>query len=474
MAWVNFFVHDFYDRSVGDANIGQPPDFEHGILIPVNDTEYMYMARLPAGPHPSRVTHWFDASQVYGSDEKRARLLRTDGGKGAKLQIGEEFLPLVPVLDAEGRPMQAQDGHTVQVFLTGDSPRSSLHIGLMMLHHLWAREHNYLVDELHHQYPEMDEEHLYHTARLIVAAEIVKVHTVEWTAQLVGDPVSSDVFHRFWGQFGKEQYREDLWYSVSDEFISSYILHEIVPPTFNFVNERGEVAEGDVPFVKELFLEGGQAHLLKHHLPNVFNSFGVNRMGLIYPFNVPEDFRRFPRLSAKGTGHQNLVQNVAAAKEADAVRAVGQKPLAQYVDLAAIPVARDRDARVPGYNDMRELLGMPRLTDIGQITRDQDVVRALRSLYKDVNDIEYIVGYKAESRPSNWALTPTQVRTFLPVVIYRILADRFYTRDFTEEVYTRYGMHRLQTVQFYDIIKQHYAPSLLPANREALIFHPWK
>src|SRR5205823_4064122 len=61
------------------------------------------------------------------------------------------------------------------VFLTGDSPRSSLHIGLLLFHHLWAHEHNYIVDQLQARYPAMTNEELYRTARLIVAAEIAKV-----------------------------------------------------------------------------------------------------------------------------------------------------------------------------------------------------------------------------------------------------------------------------------------------------------
>ena len=146
---------------------------------------------------------------------------------------------------------------------------------------------------------------------------------------------------------------------------------------------------------------------------------------------------------------------------------------AGYIDLGAIPIARDRDARVPFYNDLRVKLGLPRLRSIREITNEPDIVAALESLYPSVDKIEYVIGYKAESRPSKWALTPTQVRTFLPVVIYRILADRFYTRDFTEKTYTPYGMQRIKEIRFYDIIKRVYNPSLLPKDRNHPIFYQW-
>ena len=117
---------------------------------------------------------------------------------------------------------------------------------------------------------------------------------------------------------------------------------------------------------------------------------------------------------------------------------------------------------------------MPRLKSIQEISTEPDVVQALEQLYKgDVNKIEYIVGFKSEVRPSSWALTPTQVRTFLPVVTYRIWADRFYTQDFNAKTYTEYGMNRLKDVKLYDIIKRCYGPTMLPKDRNHYIFHQW-
>src|SRR5262249_18762241 len=208
-----------------------------------------------------------------------------------------------------------------------------------------------------------------------------------------------------------------------------------------------------------LFLLKGQERLKKHGLPNVFNSFGRNPMGLILPFNISPSFRRFGGLNfLSGPGHENLIRSVQESRAGQTPKSAGitDQPddHAGYIDLGAIPVARDRDARVPYYNDLRIKLGMPRLKSIREITNDPEVVEALEELYAgDVNKIEYIVGFKAESRPSNWALTPTQVRTFLPVVTYRILADRFYTKDFNAATYTEYGMQRLAEVKLYDIIQ---------------------
>jgi hypothetical protein len=464
MAWVNFFVHDFYNRGVTDT-LGTTQDY---YKIPAGDGRFMYMGKLQSTDghtHLTKVTHWFDGSQVYGSDEATSHSLRTMRGGRMKLE-DNGLLPMIEI-------------HGQKIFQTGDSPRSSLHIGSMIMHTLWVHEHNDVANELARHYPNMTDEELFQTARLIVAAEIVKVHSVEWTAELVGDPVSSDFFKRFFDEFKPENYRADLYYAVSEEFVSSYILHEIIPPWFHIVNPDGQIVE-TLSFVRELFLLKGQERLTRHGPANILNSFGVNAMGLIKPFNVVEDLRRFEGTNFLfGPGHEGLVASVRATEAAKSSEVSGRAEppqfpdFAGYVDLAAIPVARDRDARVPFYNDLRVKLGMPRLKSIREITNEPETIAALESLYPSVDQIEYVIGYKAESRPSKWALTPTQIRTFLPVVIYRILADRFYTKDFTEKTYTAYGMQRIKEIRFYDIIKRAFNPSLLPKNRDHPIFYQW-
>jgi hypothetical protein len=453
-AWVNFFVHDFYAR--GTDNFSRTGS-EH-YKLPVGGGKYIYMSKLPdspegrAGSHRSSATHWFDASQVYGSDSAWAEQLRTsaeNGAPGAKLRVCQDgFLPkyrpgkgATPPLELFcGRGGQPRDGSGV--FLTGDAPRSSLHIGLLLLHTLWVHEHNYIVDELNRRYPRMTNAELYGTARLIVAAEIAKIHTVEWTAQLTSDRISAEVVRRLWAdQVGNPAaYEPDRDYAVSEEFVSSYILHEIVPPVFSVIDTTGrELKRYD--FVTELFGMGGQQKLEEYGPAQLFNSFGRNPMGLIYPFNVSDQLRHF-------RGLEPFIRT-------------GQSDDAGYVDLGAIPVARDRDARVPKYNDLREALNLPRLKRIDDISSDPQVVAALKRLYTSVDDIEYIVGYKAESRPSTWGLTMTQVAAFLPVVVYRIRGDRFYTKDFRPEIYTPYG------------IEHHFGPALLPTDRDAAIFRLW-
>ena len=82
-------------------------------------------------------------------------------------------------------------------------------IGMSFYHNVFAREHNAFVDEFRKQarthaerrfgsaqpgrpaqvitYREVTPDELFEVARLVVAAEIAKIHTIEWTTQLLYD-----------------------------------------------------------------------------------------------------------------------------------------------------------------------------------------------------------------------------------------------------------------------------------------------
>ena len=60
--------------------------------------------------------------------------------------------------------------------------------GLGMMHILWTKEHNYVCDMLRQNYPGMtDDEKLFQTARLIIAAVLAKIHTLEWTPAILNN-----------------------------------------------------------------------------------------------------------------------------------------------------------------------------------------------------------------------------------------------------------------------------------------------
>ena len=84
--------------------------------------------RPPAYANPN--SHWWDGSQVYGSDPVVAAKLRT--GEGGKLKV--EAMKLLPVDPETG------------VHLSGFT--DNWWVGLAMLHTLFTLEHNHICDLL--------------------------------------------------------------------------------------------------------------------------------------------------------------------------------------------------------------------------------------------------------------------------------------------------------------------------------------
>src|SRR5262249_52652021 len=99
-------------------------------------------------------------------------------------------------------------------------------IGLSFLHNLFAREHNQFVDEFRRRaaktpdadsglkdpdrpdtvirYRDVSPDELFEVARLVVAAEIAKIHTIEWTTQLLyNEPLYRGMNGNWNGLLGK-------------------------------------------------------------------------------------------------------------------------------------------------------------------------------------------------------------------------------------------------------------------------------
>ena len=54
-----------------------------------------------------------------------------------------------------------------------------------MLHLLFVKEHNAICERLQAGYPDWDDDRLFQVARLINAALMAKIHTIEWTPAIL-------------------------------------------------------------------------------------------------------------------------------------------------------------------------------------------------------------------------------------------------------------------------------------------------
>jgi hypothetical protein len=85
-------------------------------------------------------------------------------------------------------------------------------------------------------------------------------------------------------------------------------------------------------------------------------------------------------------------------------------------DLVALNIQRGRDHGLPGYNDIREALGLPRAQSFADISEDEKVRLGLATSYDSVDDVDLWVGGLAETAVQGSHLGP---------VFHRILVDQF-------------------------------------------------
>jgi Animal haem peroxidase len=145
----------------------------------------------------------------------------------------------------------------------------------------------------------------------------------------------------------------------------------------------------------------------------------------------------------------------------------------RLMDLAATDILRTRELGVPRYNEFRRLLHLRPAGSFEELTDDPGQLAALRRLYRDVDSVDTVVGMLAEKKPAGFGFSDTAFRIFILMASRRLNSDRFFTTDFTPEVYTPTGMAWLEETSMIDVVLRHY-PQLRPALRGAAnAFQPW-
>ena len=139
---------------------------------------------------------------------------------------------------------------TRSVDLTGVA--GNFWLGLALLHTLFTREHNAIADRLAAEHPDWTDDELFAKARLITAALMAKIHTVEWTPAIIAHPTTKFGMRANWygilgKRLGKRSSNEVLGgipgsatdhhgvpYSLTEEFVAVYRMHPLLPDDFTF------------------------------------------------------------------------------------------------------------------------------------------------------------------------------------------------------------------------------------------------
>ncbi len=123
------------------------------------------------------------------------------------------------------------------------------------------------------------------------------------------------------------------------------------------------------------------------------------------------------------------------------------------VDLGTIDIARDRERGVPRYNDFRERLRKKRITRFEDLTDDPELAEEIRDVYDDdIDRVDLQVGMLAEPLPPGFGFSDTAFRIFILMASRRLKSDRFFTNDYSEDVYTPEGLAWVEGNSMVDLL----------------------
>ncbi|HSQ61385.1 MAG TPA: peroxidase family protein, partial [Acidobacteriota bacterium] len=468
--WIQFMNHDWINHGeVLQADLHEipladddPARRRHGqtkMFVGKTQADPTRMAGLDEPPLTfiNEVTHWWDGSQIYGSNQETQDRLRSR--RDGKLRLAEDgTLPL----DRKG----VEDTGFVRNWW----------IGLSMMHTLFAREHNAICDHLKAAYPTWDDNRLFNVARMINAAVMAKIHSVEWTPAILPNRGLSEGLHANWyglltnllrspekrktvadinvrnpelgGVVGNPIDKHGEPFGLTEEFVEVYRLHSLLPEALH-LKHVGEVGVVEEVYFPETRQAGSPKVTRRFPMADLFYSFGTQHPGQLVLNNFPAFMQE---LSLPGN------------------------PL---FDMGAVDILRARERGIPRYNDFRRHLGLNPIRSFDELTDDRGHVEKLRKVYgdrpEDVEKLDLMIGTLAEGhRPTGFGFGETMFQIFILNATRRLQADRFYTDAYNEEVYTPEGLRWIDTTNLKAVLLRHH-PELAMTGLANVknAFEPW-
>jgi hypothetical protein len=481
--WIQFMTHDWFSHLEEGHNdksymkVGCATKLVNGVETPLTPEEVAKLGCRPddaidkgyvaqSGPAPTFTangktyatrapqttantnTAWWDASQIYGYDDDSRNRIQRDPKDPALLllvpvagQSGPGYLPVL----SPNAPMNPEwAGQEAAAF------PDNWTVGLSFLHNLFVREHNSFVTEFRKtaaktpkadcglrdpanptvviRYQDVTPDELFEVARLVVAAEIAKIHTTEWTPQLLYDEPLYEGMNGNWeGLLG-------TGHPLLTKALSNVITKNIGTSKNPTVSDSIYSVFSSGPGIF-----GMGSKVLHYDITNPkYTNGGVNHFGS--PFNFPEEFVSVYRLHPLvpdlleyrdlKSDPNKIVKKVAVvdtfeAKATPAMQTMGienwgltlgrqrlglltlhNSPMflqnlkmgrldspTQQIDVVALDIIRDREHGVPRFNEFRRQYGLRQLTSYDDFidpavqpgtpdwTEQHDAIATMREVY---------------------------------------------------------------------------------------------
>lgn len=455
-AWIQFMIHDWFSHGKNQKeNPWQVPLVDDDpwpsrpmtILRTQSDTTRTSADKNLPPTYLNTSTHWWDGSQMYGNDEATQAKVRS--GEDGKLRLASNGL----------LPVDPESG----IDITGIN--GNWWVGIALMHTLFTLEHNAICDRLHAEYLSWSDDELFDHARLINVALMAKIHTVDWTPAILSHPTLQVAMNaNWWGVAGERIYKifgrisggevisgipgssKDHFgvpYSLTEEFVSVYRMHPLLPDEISFRSAANDALLQERP-LEEAVDEYAHQILEQISLTDILYSFGTTYPGAITLHN-------YPRFLQKRKEHDGIM-----------------------FDLATTEIIRDRERGVPRYNEFRRLVHRPPIKSFEELTDNKVWVGEMQRMYNnDVEKLDLMVGLYAETPPEGFGFSDTAFRIFILMASRRLNSDRFFTTDYTPTVYTQTGLDWVANNGMSTVVLRH-CPSLAPFFRSVKNpFAPW-
>jgi hypothetical protein len=296
---------------------------------------------------------------------------------------------------------------------------------------------------------------------------MAKIHTVEWTPAILGHPtlklamntnwwgIAGESLNKIVGRLSKNEVISGIPgsgadqfgvpYSLTEEFVSVYRMHALVPDNIAFFDSSNGDLKSVIPVVDTLFSKAQEPLESGITFADAFYSFGINYPGAITNFNYP-----------------NFLRDLST-------------PDGLIRDMGTVDIIRDRERGVPRYNQFRRLLRMSVPKTFEELTGgNKELAEQLSEAYNgDIELVDTLVGSHSEPLIKGFGFSDTAFRIFILMASRRLKSDRFIATQWNPETYTKEGLHWVQYTGMKDILSRHF-PELGPILKKSKnVFAPW-
>ena len=377
-----FLTHDIAEAPLGAPSpVGFNSIFLNGLPFPFTRTPGVVDENGVRQQH-NEETSFLDLSMVYGRTKGMLDLLRAGddaGAQSARLLTSGDADNLLPtfrqVAADSGKPLDVVTatlgvggpGFTPDQYAAGDN-RANQNAGLLTHQTVWARNHNWHVDQLAAKHPDWTEEQRFNAARALNEAEFQHVVYDEYLAKLLGP-----------GALGSYAgYKADVDPAAINEWatVAFRFGHDQSRNTVDRLTEGGESTE--TVTLAESFARANRAA--------AFGPPGADDAEVMNQWIRGQLSQATQEIDGKVVdGNRNALFGLPGTT----------------VDLEVFDIQRGRDHGTHNLNNLREGLGLQAYSSVNQFAASNNLDNspgtearnALRTIYgNDIDAMDAVVG----------------------------------------------------------------------------------